>query len=262
MTTVNPFSTVINPFGTTPIAAAPIMLHPFPEPAPVTPKEKKPKNRRPLKDATEDTIKKLIANDSKVLEKASRSTNGKTEVFQKLEHEKLQTMSDFIVMPKVQIPIRIDTEDLKVNLIATLFCHSSYNNLRAIYFNSISIAPETERYRYAIRPGILGIPNHDEKGFTITIKEASEDPDRYSYRGNINTGFGKFDYTPTGAEEYLRSYLYSRALETRNTNVRRRLGFEAAAWALPASAKMLLKIFFKKYGPAETVITEEMLGKV
>lgn len=219
---------------------------------------KPPKKRRPLKDATEATIKKLITNDSLVFEKMPRSTSGKTETFLQLEHEKEQTMSDFIVMPKVSIPVNIKTDALELNLVATIYCHSSYNNLRAIYFNSTVISPREDKYRYACKPGILGVPNHDEKGFTITIKN----PDSWRADGGTNTGFGKFDYTPTGAEEYLRSYMYSRAMETRNTNTRRKIAYQAGCWALPASAKMLLKIFFKKYGPAETPITEEMLGTV
>lgn len=222
-----------------------------------------PKKLRPLKPATLASIQNLIFNDACVLEKHNRVIYAEGPAYHELKQRKEETLNQFITIPRMSVPISIKFSESadrtrEIKRAADLYRYSSWDELRAIYYNESFISNETGRYAHALKPSILGTPNYDSSGVVIVLKDADTTAARHSKK----IGFGKFACSADGAEDYMRLSFMNVALETDHTTYRRKLGYQAHQWCLEPYAKTMLRAFFKKYGPAEEVITPEMMASV
>lgn len=205
--------------------------------------------RKNIRTANEVTIKRLLANDSKLLKKKTRvawqsgpiPTGKCKEVFRNKE----ACLNLTAATTSISIPIEIElygyqTQPFKLKVKARVFKYENYDELRAIYLLCTETEDKDKSFTYH-EPGIIGIPNTDSAGFVINF---TADGGMNRYGEHINAGFGRFEYNAAGAEEYMRQFLFSEVCEIGSANARLKSGYAVVGWKLSESAKTLLNMFF------------------
>ena len=205
--------------------------------------------RKNIRTATKLTIERLLANDSKLLKKKTRMAwQGGTEPTGKCKEiirNKEACLNLTAATTSISIPIKIElfgyaSKPYTLGVKARIFKYESYDELRAVYLLCTEIEQEAKSFAYH-EPGIIGIPNTESAGFIINFT-AEGSMNRYGE--HINAGFGRFEYTAAGAEEYMRQFLFSEVCEIGSANARLKSGYAVVGWKLSESAKTLLNMFF------------------
>jgi hypothetical protein len=182
---------------------------------------------------------------------AHSSTYNKAATKRFIEAKKsiVDLSSVYAVLPRVNIPMFVEytygATTTKVAATATVYRYKSAKELLSIFYGTGKITAYKREVPavagvedgHVALPGVMGIPNHDEDGFCIVFRKESSD---------FPFGFGKFSYSPDGAESYMRNFFIASAIETHNRTMQRKVAYQAMTWELAPSAKTLLKIFFRK----------------
>jgi len=209
--------------------------------------------RKNIRTANKKTIERLLANDSKLLKKktisgwqsSSEPTGKCKEIFRNKEACLNMTAS----ITSISVPVVVElygyqSKPYTLGVKARVFKYENYDELRAIYL-LCTYTHQEGKHREYLEPGIIGIPNTDSAGFIINF---SPDSSPLGIHGHhVNAGFGRFEYTAAGAEEYMRQFLFSEVCVLGSENARLKSGYAVVGWKLSESAKTLLTMFFETH---------------